>query len=157
MAKSIKLKDNNYIDSSGVVHNRTLLSTLLNNRLYQQTLYDSTPSAGSIANLSKPDSSYTISGNFNNYDFLVVIFSSRVWGWCKKEELIFNHGQFGGLSVATDNLYSMVMPLYYSNELATMQYYFTNNNKITVYYNSHYTGDNHLYISKIIGYKILSS
>ena len=31
MAKSIKLKNNNYIDSTGVVHNRGLLSTLLNN------------------------------------------------------------------------------------------------------------------------------
>ncbi len=29
MAKSIKLKNNNYIDSTGVVHNRGLLSTLL--------------------------------------------------------------------------------------------------------------------------------
>lgn len=33
MAKSIKLKNNNYIDSTGVVHNRGLLSTLLNNIL----------------------------------------------------------------------------------------------------------------------------
>lgn len=31
--KSIKLKDNHYIDSTGVVHNRGLLSTLLNNML----------------------------------------------------------------------------------------------------------------------------
>lgn len=33
MAKSIKLKDNNYIDSTGVVHNRTLLSDILSNML----------------------------------------------------------------------------------------------------------------------------
>lgn len=33
MAKSIKLKNNNYIDSTGVVHNRGLLSTLLSNIL----------------------------------------------------------------------------------------------------------------------------
>lgn len=31
--KSIKFKDNHYIDSTGVVHNRGLLSTLLNNIL----------------------------------------------------------------------------------------------------------------------------
>jgi hypothetical protein len=31
MAKSIKLKDNNYIDSTGIVHNRELLSNVLDN------------------------------------------------------------------------------------------------------------------------------
>ncbi len=31
MAKSIKLKNNNYIDSTGIVHNRELLSTVIEN------------------------------------------------------------------------------------------------------------------------------
>ena len=31
MSKSIKLKGNNYIDSTGIVHNRQLLSDLLSN------------------------------------------------------------------------------------------------------------------------------
>lgn len=31
MSKSIKLKDNTFIDSTGVTHNRDLLSTILNN------------------------------------------------------------------------------------------------------------------------------
>ena len=48
MAKSIKLKDNTYIDSTGVTHNRELLSTLLNNintninKLTPVTLFDGT-------------------------------------------------------------------------------------------------------------------
>lgn len=33
MAKSYKLKDDSYIDSSGIVHNKTLLKTILNNLL----------------------------------------------------------------------------------------------------------------------------
>lgn len=157
MSKAIKFKNNIYIDSKSIVHNRTLLSQILNNRIYCKTLYANTPSAGEIGQLSTPGSSYTINDSFANYDFLVIVFRSRVWGWCMKEELIFNHNQYGASSIQTGNLYSMVMPLYNSNSLATMQYYFTNGNKITVYYNSHYTGDNHLYIGVIYGYKILSN
>jgi len=37
MSKSIKLENNNYIDSTGITHNRELLSTILNNA----TVYDS--------------------------------------------------------------------------------------------------------------------
>ena len=36
MAKSIKLKDNNYIDSSGITHSRELLSTILNKIPYTE-------------------------------------------------------------------------------------------------------------------------
>lgn len=36
MAKSIKLKDNNYIDSTGIVHNRELLSDILDNQVVDQ-------------------------------------------------------------------------------------------------------------------------
>lgn len=31
MAKSIKLKNDTYIDSTGIMHNRSLLSTIINN------------------------------------------------------------------------------------------------------------------------------
>ena len=157
MSKSIKFKNNTYIDSSGIVHNRKSLKDMLNNKLNKTVLFDNVPSVGEVGRLSAPGSSYTISGNFSNYDFLLIIFRSRVWGWCKKEELIFNANQFGSSNVATGNLYSAVMPLYNSNTIATMQYYFTNNNKVSVYYNSHYSGDNHLYIATIIGCKLLSS
>lgn len=34
MSKSIKLKDNNYLDSTGITHNRNLLSTILNKLTY---------------------------------------------------------------------------------------------------------------------------
>lgn len=157
MSKAIKIKDNYYLDSTSIAHNKIPLNNLLNNRIVGITLYSNTPSSGNIATLSAPNSSAKISGNFSNYDFLVIVFRSRVWGWCMKEELIFNHNQFGSSGIGTGNLYSMIMPIYNSNTIATMQYYFTNNNTITVFYNSHYTGDNHLYISVIYGYKILSS
>lgn len=38
MSKSYKLKDDNYIDSSGIVHNRQLLSNLLNAKWKTATL-----------------------------------------------------------------------------------------------------------------------
>lgn len=37
MSQSIKLNNNNYIDSTGITHNRELLSTILNNKI----IYDS--------------------------------------------------------------------------------------------------------------------
>lgn len=154
--KSVNLKNDIYLDSSGVMHNRVPLSELLNNKITRTKLFDNSPGAGNKGMLSAPDSSYTINDSFANYDFLVIIFASRVWGWCKKEEVIFNRNQFGSSSVSTGGLYSVVMPIYWSNEIATMQYYFTNNNTITIGYNSHYTNDNHLYINTIYGYKILS-
>ena len=157
MSKAIRFKNNIYMDSRSIVHNRTLLSQMLNNKVYCKVLYSNTPSAGETGILSAPGSSGTMNDSLFNYDFLVIVFRSRVWGWCMKEELIFNHNQYGSSGVQTGNLYSTVMPLYNSSTLATMQYYFTNGNKITVYYNSHYTGDNHLYIGIVYGYKILAS
>ena len=38
MANSIKLKNNNYLDSTGIVHNRELLSTILNK--FNLNVYD---------------------------------------------------------------------------------------------------------------------
>ena len=40
MSKSIKLKNNNYLDSNGIVHNHTLLSTLLYQLLKSNILYE---------------------------------------------------------------------------------------------------------------------
>lgn len=157
MSKSIKFKNNVYFDSSGITHGRKNLKEMLDHKFYKEALFWNVPSVGEVGELSSPGSSHTISGNFNDYDFLLIIFKSRVWGWCQKHEIVFNLGQFGGSAISTSNLYSAIMPLYNSSTLATMQYYFTNYNKVTVYYNTHYSGDNHLYISAIYGYKILSS
>lgn len=41
MSKSIKLKNDNYLDSKGIVHNKTLLSTLLDKLLKSNILYES--------------------------------------------------------------------------------------------------------------------
>lgn len=156
MSKSIRFKENVYLDSESISHNKTKLSVLLNNRLKKTVLYSATPSVGEIGSLSVPGSSYTINDKFSNYDFLVLRFRSRVWGWCMKEEVIFNSGQYHASKLESGNLYAMIMPLYNSNTFATMQYYFTNDNTISVYYNTHYSGDNHLYIGGIFGYNIIS-
>jgi hypothetical protein len=64
MAKSIKLKDNTFIDSSGVTHNRTNLKTLLTPVL----LYEGyiTPSSGTV-NI----------GNVSQYERLLVVLGAN--------------------------------------------------------------------------------
>lgn len=68
--KSIKLKDNNYIDSTGVVHNRGLLSTLLNNilneinKLKPVVLYNGDPT----------DNTVVLSDSSNNYTYIEIFF-----------------------------------------------------------------------------------
>lgn len=60
MAKSVKLKDNYFIDSTGVVHEKGLLSTLLNSILTkinaEKTIQELTLSAVSVTTVS----SYTL-------------------------------------------------------------------------------------------------
>ena len=118
-------------------------------------LYDEVPAVGNIAILSAPQSSFTTGDKFSNYDFIVIETNSRIWGYIRKHEVIMNCGSpFSGTNVAPNNLFATVAPLYNSSELATIQYYFTNDNTITILYNSHYTSDNHLFISKIYGIKL---
>lgn len=113
------------------------------------------PSVGSIGKLSAPGSSETITGHkWSEFDMVIVEVTSRIWGYARKNEIIVDTGNLSGSSMAPENLYTTVAPIFNSNELATMQYYFTNNDTITVYYNSDYEGDNHLYISRIYGVKI---
>lgn len=150
--KDIKTNADNISNNAS---NITNILTRMNTKVSITNLYSNTPSAGNIGKLSAPGSKQTINGNFSDYDYIVIGFSSRVWGWCKHTETIWNHGQFGDSSINTGNLFTVVMPEYAGTSLFTMQYYFTNNNTVTVYANNAYTNDNHLYIQYIDGVKIL--
>lgn len=122
---------------------------------YITCLYENIPVANEIAKLSKPESSITLNDKFSNYDFIVVETNSRVWGYIRKQEIVMNYGSpFSGTNVAPNNFFAIMAPLYNTSELAVIQYFFTNDNTISIFYNSHYSTDNHLYISKILGVKL---
>ena len=117
-------------------------------------LYHDVPDVGNIAHLSAPDSSITLDCNFQNYDLLLIRFGGRVWGWLQKYEVIMVDGGIGYDYFSTSNLFCTTMQVYNAPEYPmAMQYYITNNNKITILANTHYTGDNHLYIKDIYGVK----
>lgn len=69
MSKSIKPKDNIYIDSTGIVHNRELLSNVLNN-IRPVVLYNS--STGTSGNV-------TLSDNKSNYKSLKLLIYNTDW------------------------------------------------------------------------------
>lgn len=58
MSKGIKLKNNNYLDSSGIVHNRTLLSEILN-KLIPVSLYDNSSGTTGTVTLSETSANFT--------------------------------------------------------------------------------------------------
>lgn len=87
MSKSIKLKDNTFIDSTGVTHDRDLLSTILNNIYSFDCKYD----AGQTVNANDFvksgfylfDTNETITNRptkvVNQVDFLLVINHKSSW------------------------------------------------------------------------------
>jgi len=117
-------------------------------------LYHNAPGAGEYGVLSAPDSSVTLDCNFADFDLLLIRFSGRTWGWLQKYEVILVGTGLGYDYYSTENLYCVTMSVYGAPEYPmSMQYYITNNNTITVFKNSHYTQDNHLYIKDIFGVK----
>lgn len=115
-------------------------------------LFVDAPSAGQIGKLSTPDSSVTLDCNFADYDILLFQFGMRVWGWGMKYEIIPVQG-LGHSEMSIDNVFGVTMPDWANLDTMSMIYYITNNNTITIKSNTHYSGDNHLYIKAIYGMK----
>ena len=69
MSKSIKLKNNTYIDSTGVVHNRGLLSTLLNTL---STITNKTNPITLYSNDNGSNGDITLSDSIANYTYIEV-------------------------------------------------------------------------------------
>ena len=119
------------------------------------SLFGNIPSAGETGILSAIESSYTISGHkWSDFDFLVIEVSTRVWGYAKKHELIFDTHSLNKPNMGANNLFTTIAPHYGYSTVFTIQYYFTNDDTITIFYNSHPDGDNHIYIRSIYGVKI---
>lgn len=68
MAKSIKLQDDNYIDSSGVMHERTPLNEILNNKIKLVSLLDKRLTPTSLNNTFYG----TLNDKYKNYNLLFV-------------------------------------------------------------------------------------
>ncbi len=71
MSKGIKFKDNTYLDSSGVSHNRVALNTILN-KLIPVTLYDN--SSGNNGNV-------TLSETSANFEFIDIFFRTNTYDY----------------------------------------------------------------------------
>lgn len=136
MAKSIKLKNNNYIDSSSVVHSKISLKELLKPDL----LYDGyiTPNTG-IVNI----------GDINKYERLLIIISAN-YSYTTKEipKYLFN-ANIGVNWQATDNRTATYYCTFSLNENGNIEIkwsgftYATDNTDYPRYYG----------ITRIYGYK----
>lgn len=116
------------------------------------SLFFDVPTAGEIGKLSTVGSSKTLDCKFSDYDLLLIIFGMRIWGWGKKCEVIPTSG-LSSSSMDVSNMYGTTIPHWNNSETMSMQYYITNNNTITIKSNTHYSGDNHMYIREIYGLK----
>lgn len=79
MNKSIKLKNNVYIDSTGIVHNRTGLNTILNQLLnkineQEQLIAKLTPVVLYEDENSTASNTYNLTDNVSNYDRLTIYY-----------------------------------------------------------------------------------
>lgn len=136
MPKSIKPKDNTYIDSTGIVHNRKTLSSILNRTKYT-TLY----------NGIKTPSLVTLSDNVQNYDFIIVKMTSNY----------YDHYQYLNiLSYEFNGLYSWRNQrlAYFDGEgkLAFSGYCNIYDNKFD---GRNLTLDDYIHITSIIGVKLI--
>lgn len=136
MSKSIKLKDNTYIDSSSITHNRQTLKSMLNRTKYI-VLYDTI----------KTPSLVTLRDNVQNYDFIIVKMTSNY----------YDHYQYLNiLSYDLSGLYSWRNQrlAYFSGEgnLVCSGYCNIYDNKFD---GRNLTLDDYIHITSIIGVKLI--
>lgn len=63
MSKSFKYKDNNYLDSTGIVHNKVLLNEVLGKVLYE--------------NYNGSNETITLNDSVSNYKFIEIFYKSN--------------------------------------------------------------------------------
>lgn len=138
MARSIKLKDENYIDSTGIVHNKTPLNIILNGVI----LYEN--ENGSNSNIDLVD-------NINNYTFVDVyyrnndqFYTSRRFYKPNNKKVILDSYYTVGASI----VFKMQSRTFNGTKFNVNANYEVNNNQITV------GGTNsNTYVFLILGYK----
>lgn len=157
MAKSIKLKNNNYIDSTGVTHNRALLSNVL-------TDFDNRISSLGITttvlynNSTGSTTSVTLSDNVSNYNLLYIELTAKQYtDWWHNETMIIaspSNKSYDKSSVLySDNnkqIYVVITTLALNNNTITI----SQNHAGTVGASNSYWGTGNCWaITKVIGYK----
>ena len=156
MAKSIKLKNNNYIDSTGVVHNRGLLSTLLNNITTNisnlLTNVNKTIPVTLFNNDNNRATSVTLSDTLANYTKIIIYCKQTDGGYYYSREFYNPNGKILSFQIVECNATSI-----YNRELR----YYGNAKSISTNANNCWRVDTHehlgtynnVYIVKVIGYK----
>lgn len=139
MSKRFKYKDNNYLDSTGIVHNKVLLNEVLGKVLYE--------------NNNGSNETITLNDSASNYKFIEIFYKSNdnayssvrvdtpngkrvsllaFWSiddWC--------YGKIKQISISDNKI----------NNLAFQQVVIPNSASPTV------SLSNYIYITKVIGYK----
>jgi hypothetical protein len=143
MSKSIKLKDNNYLDSAGVMHNRKLLSSILNS-LIPVVLYDNV--TGTTGNI-------TLSDSAANYTYLKIFFYKS--GVYSSQEVYNPNGKTVALTLgnayANGSIQFMLKQITINGTTITSNFcnYLNNTSTTTI----NVASENTVYISRVVGYK----
>lgn len=139
MSKRFKYKDNNYLDSTGIVHNKVLLNEVLGKVLYE--------------NNNGSNETITLNDNVSNYKFIEIFYKS-------------NDSAYSSVRVDTPNGKRVSLQAFWSiddwcygkikqisisdnkiNNLAAQQLVIGSGASPTV------SLSNYIYITKVIGYK----
>ncbi len=144
MARSIKLNDENYIDSTGIVHNKQLLNEILTPVILYQNetgTYENFTLNDSVSNYKYIDIMTLQSGYTQGYKV------SRLYDPNGKKVMI-NYISYDG-SLSMDRLQSFGISVTFNNKSCTtgnqFGYVVGTNNYVTV--------TNSIKITKVIGYK----
>lgn len=147
MSKSIKLKDNNFIDSSGIVHNKQKLNEII---FVPVILYEN--STGSNEDI-------TLSDSAENYEYIDILYRNEAYHYaCAR--IYHPNGAKANLISMTQNNSGTYKGVYYRNKTVLIS-----GNSISIVSSSQIwvTGDNQCgmnidapaltYITRVIGYK----
>lgn len=145
MAQSIKLKNETYIDSTGVVHNRQLLSNILNPTI----LYEN--ASGSNGNITLKDS-------IDNYAYIEIFFHADSDNAQNSVKVLSPYNRNIALSSFLINLSGNYEGVFMRFSIIKIE-----NQIITILKNGQLFGggsatesgttNNHIYIDTVIGYK----
>lgn len=139
MSKSFKYKDNNYLDSTGIVHNKVLLNEVLGKVLYE--------------NNNGSNETITLNDSASNYKFIEIFYQSNDAA-CSSVKIANPNGKRVSLQAfwSVDNYcYGKIKQVLIDNNkinnLAFQQLVIPSGASPTI------SLSNFIYITKVIGYK----
>lgn len=139
MSKRFKYKDNNYLDSTGIVHNKVLLNEVLGRVLYENN-------NGSNENI-------TLNDTVSNYKFIEIFYKSNdgAYSSVRVEKANSKYVSLQAFWSVDNYCYGKIKQVSISNNkinnLAAQQLVIGSGASPTV------SLSNYIYITKVIGYK----